>query len=282
MKLLVTTYNYIALLDTRTQKIKKIDQGSGKYFGISWNDRYLYVTVGVRFNLGEKYGQKKERVLVFDKNLKLLGELFKKDIGLNNVHQILLKDKKLWMMNSGKNRVDIFDFQSRKLKRWYPGFMRYYNYNHFNSILINDNKLFLVAHNHSRPSQVYMYSYPQLKLKQKLSLGSQAHNLYADKNEIYVCDSLGSMDVVSQKGSRYGIGAGYVRGLAVSEAFVFAGSSKKAKRAERQSGDCHIFKFNRETRKLIKKINLKGAGNIYDIRILDEYDHAHQIEPFLK
>ena len=77
------------------------------------------------------------------------------------------------------------------------------------------------------------------------------------------------------------VGIGYVRGLAASNDAILVGVSRKAPREERQDGDCQIHHFDRRTRIRLNVYNLPAAGNIYDIRILDYWDDAHGVMPFL-
>ncbi|MBV6640631.1 MAG: hypothetical protein KI791_07935, partial [Cyclobacteriaceae bacterium] len=161
MKLAITTYNYFGIFDTESHDLQILDEGKGKYFGITWDENFLYATVGVRLNLGEQYGQKKERILVFDKALKRQSDFFESDIGLNNVHQLFDTGETMWVANSGKNRIEIIDKELKTIKHWYPFFFkRNKDINHLNSIFIKDNKLYLLAHNNQKPSIAYEYSYP--------------------------------------------------------------------------------------------------------------------------
>ena len=283
MKLAISTYNYFAVFDTRHEFTRKIDIGKGKYFGISWNESLLYVTVGVRLAKGEEHGKKVNRILCFDKNFNLKTELFNLGYDIIDIHQILLKDGVLWIVNTGKNRIDKFNLKTKKIKSWYPiRYKRNVDINHFNSILIKEKFLYIVAHNRKKPSLVLVYKYPRKRLKKKIILGKQAHNIYIDGDEIYVCDSLGTGNVISNRGNIFHIGKNYVRGLACSKNKFFVGVSKKAPRNERQIGDCQIYEFNRETKELNKIYKLEGAGNIYDIRILDEFEYCHNNKPFLR
>jgi len=281
MKLLVTTYNFAAVYDLESGSLSKIHEGAGKYFGVSWDSDTVYMGLGRRAFLGEKYGDN-EKILCFNRQLQFTGELFNTNIGLTNVHQLLVKDAILWMVNTGKNRIDTYHLHDRKIKYWYPHFFkRNKNYNHFNSIYIQDNRLYLLAHNDTNPSRVYIYRYPQLSLLQKITLGTQAHNLLVDGDEIYICDSAGSKNVISSRNSAFHIEEGYTRGIAASESHLFVGVSNKAERGRRQDGDCRIVIFNRKNKIPEKHITLKDAGNIYEIRILDAWDYAHGIQPFM-
>jgi hypothetical protein len=281
MKLIISSFNYIAIYDLDKGIESILDEGRGKYFGVSWGDGTLYTTVGVRPKIAERYGKKIEKIMCFNKELKFQSFLFDNGFGLKDVHQILCKDGFLWIVNSGRNRIDKFDFKSRKATSWYPLFFRRYrDFNHLNSISIDGDKLYLLAHNNKRPSQIFIYTYPGLQLLKKIILGKQAHNIYAEGSELFICDSLLSGNLISTKGNFLHIEKGYIRGLAVSKKLILVGSSNKASRYEREKGDCELYIFNRQTRKLESIDIIKGAGNIYEIRILDEWDYAHNIDPF--
>ncbi len=255
-------------------------------FGITWQDDKLYIAQPTSIVLLNK---RLEHPVIT-----LHGLWY-------GIHQILARDGKLWMISPRLNAIEICDLKTRdfsyftledhKLRKLIPAEcylqdrLKFSNdISHYNSIFIKDDRLYVSAHNHAKPSFISEYSYPDLKfIKRHEKLGKQIHNIYVENDEIFTLDSLGSQSIVSTKGECIKIGTKgqFVRGLAVTkELFIVACFPYDPKRHTRRQGESFIVVVDRKKKEVVKKLRVKDIGNINDIRILDEPDLAHGNAPF--
>jgi hypothetical protein len=260
-------------------------------FGITWSQDNLYVaTPG--------------RILVFDSQFKYQQTLLE-NLSLG-IHQILLYDERLWMVSPRINAVKIYSFKDNSMKYFCPKEQtisinkpprvmvsgrdntpqgRYlYDVHHFNSILIKENKLYISAHNFNLPSFLLVFSYHGLVLQETIEMGFKIHDIGVD-DAVYVCDSSGTRRVISNKGHAFSMGAHYqqsfLRGMVITDSHICATHFPfKSKREDRRRGHAYLSIVHRLTGER-EEFKLENVGNVNDLRILDEWDYAHGIKPFL-
>lgn len=200
-------------------------------------------------------------------------------IGLSpGVHQIDYFDDILYITDTYNNRIIII---KKKKKYFYPnGKLKNgrssHNYNHFNSIFINDNKLYLIAHNESsktkRMSEIYIYDLcnnDSIKLSSIITTKlKDAHNIVLFKGQLMYCNSADGSIMIGEniffKNKDY-----LTRGLSLTEKYVVVGGSGFARRESRFSTDSIIW-FLDHSGKELARVELKSIGQVYEIRCLNK------------
>lgn len=271
MKLIVSSRFGMSIVDTNNQEITDpFPEFLAKTFspyGISWNQDYLFVALRPHGGLGF------ERIGVFDKQFNFVKEIVKDKMKFSDLHQILFYDGKLWVCSPGRNQITIVDPDTGSYEIWLPNSDMETvvkdgrpprDYNHFNSIWIKGDRLYLVAHNFERPAEIWEFTYPQRELVKKTSVGKCAHNVFVDGGKITTLNS---------KDNEY-----YKRGLARSKYYEFTGSSSYIEnREERQKslqGSVQVINRKDGLSVVEKEIPI-NKGEVYEIRLLNEPDLAH-------
>jgi hypothetical protein len=246
-------------------------------FGITWSADELFI------------GNNRQ-LLVFDKQLNYLGiSATRLQI---NIHQLAYRAGRVWAVSPWTNsligdcRSSVvgaveFDLSSQNVRpyiqreavetddRW-----------HFSALLWADGYLFVAAHTFGGNSFINRYNEVTLQLEDVYSdVGSSIHGLALHGDELFwistktrqIRSNLGYCRPLSRPG--------YARGFAVtSEHFVVA-TSEFLSRGERHAGDSWIQVISRQQGTIIEEFHLTNTGSINDLRLLDEYDYAHCIEP---
>lgn len=265
MILLVTTSKSFMAVNSETGNKCVIDSGKGLYYGITFSDEAIFVAARNQsncFNYLDERGDESGSILVFDYHLKLI-DTIKAPFLLRDLHQIYLFDNKLWLTCSFDNMVAVYDFS--KWERWYPsGKIEDLgkDINHFNSIWVDDESMYILAHNNG-PSEIWQFSYPALCLQKKIQLGNCAHNIWKKNDEIYTCNSK-FRTVESSSGFRLEVG-GFTRGSVITKNCFAIGSSDIAERADRHLVSGSLFFYDSEW-KIQSEINFENQGQILDIR----------------
>lgn len=276
--------NALSICDSDTEEIvhvpNKITIDDHRPFGITWDESRMYVA-------------QPTSVLSFSKSLKTPQVVTK---GMwYGTHQILHKYGKLFMVSPRIEAVVIYGegyfLPGKGVQPELPAHFKdkdRLNYaedvHHYNSIFVQEDRMYLSAHNHDKPSFIECYSYPDFKLLHTWGgLGRQIHNVYVEDGEIFYLDSLGSRAIRSTKGLHIPVGqeGQFVRGLAVTpEVFVVGCFPYDPVRHKRRTGHAFLVIVDRKKQKVKKRIRVENVGNINDIRILDVPDLAHGNPPF--
>jgi hypothetical protein len=146
-------------------------------------------------------------------------------------------------------------------------------------------QLYVVAHNHDRGSAIIRLAWPDMTLVAiDKTTTVMAHNVWVtDQGQTIVCDSM--------RGTLVDVATGEIvwtcdevnavtRGLAASGDYVFVGHSALGTREARVSRDSRIWVIERNTWKTLDCLLLPDAGNIHEIRILDQPDSCHHGQVF--
>lgn len=161
-------------------------------------------------------------------------------------------------------------------------------YCHFNSVLVNEDKIFLLAHNNTKKtgvkSEVYVLDFHDKNVENIIKTeGSAAHNIAFKDNQLIYCDSLGSR--LMWGGESFFKNEDYfVRGLSLTDNEIAVGGSEFAKRENRSSKDGRIWFFDSDGNKT-GQLNLYQIGPVQEIRSLStdyslsEDAHTEDIEP---
>jgi hypothetical protein len=247
-------------------------------FGITWNDDEFFVA-------------NNRQLLVFDRALSYLRT---DETPLQvNTHQLAYHEKTVWVASPWTNSLigaplDAcaeaveFDPFAQALK---PYVVRNAHekddVSHINSLLWTNGCLFVAAHNLGKPSFILIYDSATFRLRtMQYDIGSSIHGLAYCEGELYWI-STKTNEVRSDKGFRLSLTRqGFARGLALTKEHIIIAISEHRSRHDRTGGDSWVHVIDRQRKELVCEYHLPGTGSINDLRLLDEYDYAHCIEPF--
>ena len=276
MQLLVSTPLHILSVDIGAKSKKVLREGDGYYYGITHN--------GVQIALTHSEGY-----------MKIYGDgtpvkTFKH---LIQPHQLEWIDDRIYVTNTGRNCISIFDSGGVHRRDVYLTDIRhdfkdqYREGNHFNSIHRFDNQVYVLAHNYHRFSEVFQLSWPDLRvLNKKTCNAGGAHNFWICEWGWVICDSNQSgLQEINTGKTIWALGNDqYItRGLAASDNFIFVGCSRKTKRKERRWTTSKIVVIDRKTLRTEELMDLPGSGEINEIRLLGISDECHNreiLDPF--
>lgn len=179
MKLLVSTSRSLLLLDAATGAYHPIHQGAGLYYGIAATLRHYLVAARNRMVSSELSAENERgEILVFDLGLRYVG-CWRAPFALRDIHEIKWHRRHLWVTCSYDNMVAL-RLPNGQWRQWYPlgepqGQPR--DINHFNSLYLAGNNVWLLAHNRGA-SEILHFTWPDFILRKREILGCQAHNLW--------------------------------------------------------------------------------------------------------
>ncbi len=271
MFLLVTTPLQIILEDVGKKTSSVIRTGDGYYFGIS-HSQGNFVLVTARFL---QYFSRKTKPF-FSKTL------------MKQAHQIEWVEDKVLVADTGNNSLAVFNNQGKFLERIYFNEIKQDDKdlgrtgNHFNSVHRVRDRVYVVAHNYEKPSEVWVLSWPELKILEKIvTKAAWAHNVWECEWGLVICDS--------RHGSLYDVISGetiwksdepkaFTRGLAATKDFIFVGCSVYQERKERYWKSGKVWILDRKTLRMLDEIPLPGSGDVQELRIVGEIDECHNGE----
>ncbi len=287
---------YSSRIQTRNQFVCDFDIGVDGHFLIS-TKRGLYEIQNKKLFLivkGEFYGLAclDDSVYLFQRLAnkgRLLEFVRDKNVGFNEYHifmnrqspgchQIDIYQGILYVCDTYNNRILKIDpYTKTHLDTFYPlgrleNGRNSINYGHINSIFLEDNKVFLVCHNHTRTtnrnSQVLVLDH-NFSIKETINTScDSAHNVIPYNNSFIICDSInGSLKL----GDKIVFEAKcFTRGVCVTEDYILLGGSEYAERSKRENTEGYLFVLNKSNFKLINKTNFPGM--VQEIRRLDSLD----------
>lgn len=268
-KILVTTSQSILLIDLNTKEIKSLHQGFGLYYGVTTDGSNIYIAArnrGVSSNIPQE--EESGTILVFDKYFKHINSLHPDDFELKDLHQIKYHDGKLYATCTHDNMIAIYE--NKKWRKWYPNEHKDKDINHFNSIYIKGNSLYLLAHNLG-DSEIMEFDIKTHKLKKIIPLGIQAHNIYMQDNYFLTLSSKESK--IRYSNGKEILSQGFVRGLAIdNQDLYFVGTSELTERAKRDFTTGKVFIYKDDVK--LDEIILKNEGLVLDVKLVNEYDYA--------
>lgn len=271
MKFFITTSSTISLYDGQLSDIKVFPNGI-RVFGLSWDYDYGYVSV--------TYSDRESDVIYrFDKNFNF--EEISISEKLKDVHQLLVVDKDLYIINTFYNKIlklnlDNFKLERKKWRGKEPPV-------HLNSIWYNNNKFYVVEHRMNN-SKILITNNELEQLKEISGL-RHVHNVYIENNKLFCSSSIETSLVIidpmsgkileKKRLKELHDNVKYLRGFARSENNWLIGFSKYDKREKRPRsahGSVVILDNNFKT---INHLSIPGKGQIHEIRIINEIDKAH-------
>jgi len=276
--LLITTCSGFYKLSIDTEQLTPIHQGSGAYYGITWSHDKIFVAAR---NSVDDYKLGNEQILIFNNNLSYVGSLPNvfENVGLHQIQYDALYDK-LYVTLTLKNQIAYV--VDNNITRISPNKNESGNdINHFNSLLLHNDRLFITAHNKGiKPSEVYEHDRKDgtlIKIHTMID-SLAAHNCGFINNKLCVCDShCGQIsNIYGHKllNENHNV---YTRGLSITDNHVVIGGSQKSDAKQRPKAHGYIYLYNKNF-DLLKTLFLKNIGQVFDLRILDCVDYCHIIE----
>lgn len=290
MKLLISTPHFILGYSTQTKKVEVLESGPGQYYGISWSpdgQELAWSFSGV------------DDTTLIDLAAYAQSERGGVCIGrrrswpcLSAPHQILwISEDYLLATNTGRNaltRISTEDFNTIQYRYddslWDRLSLQGTEGSHFNSLFHRGERIYLVAHNHTKASAILELEWPTLKYvsEQKLEI-SGIHNLWVTDDEQWVvCDSKagGLLDARTNTVLWSNGRQGYTRGLAATASIIVVGNSEFAPvRSNRRNFDAGLWIIDRKSWETLDYVSLGHYGGVNDVRIIDEPDYCHHGVP---
>lgn len=144
---------------------------------------------------------------------------------------------------------------------------------HFNSIYGRGGRLLVLSHNQysktGNTSKIVILK--DYRIINVIKTNARcAHNIYQDKNCIIILDSLRERVMANNKTIKKNMG--FVRGMSISDDFIFIGSSKVAENDRDRNSTGFIISFDRKFKE-IGRISIPKT-QIYEIRRVDKLDYC--------
>ncbi|KKM88873.1 hypothetical protein LCGC14_1254380 [marine sediment metagenome] len=269
---IVAGYRSIALVHNNKCNII-IEDNDVCYYGITWDSNYIY------------FGHRNKQYLdigivsVMDSDYNVIDQV---PGNFPDLHQILYANDKLYITVTIHNSIAVFDGRETTTKNWTSTIR---DLNHINSIWF-DGKYFWVCYHNKVSSDKIFHNSQIVKMDKELTAPIEffefckdIHNVYMDGEWMYTCDSasnrLYALNIHTKEQKFVDIGM-WIRGLAVTDDHIIVGGSIIGKNdEERQKGDAKIYLLDRDTLKVLDIKLFKDVGAVYEIRIVNEHDYAH-------
>ncbi|MEW5871904.1 MAG: hypothetical protein AB1894_21730 [Chloroflexota bacterium] len=272
MYLLVSTPVHILLVEPFLREVTLLRTVDGYYYGITHKNGTIVLThtAGYLEYFNRGFG-----------SIQTIDHLIQP-------HQAEWVEDQVLVANTGHNCISIFDSSGNLCRDVYLNEIkkddkyRGQRGNHFNSVHRIGDRVFVIAHNYEKPSEVYELSWPELEIVGvKTTRAMGAHNLWVGEWGMVICDS--------ENGGLYNVDSGEIfwqskedgvmtRGLAVSPEYIFIGCSRHFSRAHRYWSTGGLWIMDRKTLKTVEKINFPGSGDVHEIRIIGMLDECHNEE----
>lgn len=269
-KILISTSKAVLLFDLETQNLSLVHEGRGIYYGITKSEDAIIIGARNYKRHWLSFRDKKSeqpQLLFFNHSLELRNEV-NFPVRALGLHQIYYANHQIFCTCSESNSVVIYNDHNWSI--WYPSSDKHSinkDINHFNSIYVDDNFIYLLAHNNG-PSSLLRYCLKSKKLIEQINIGVKAHNIFWHKGEIATCSS-GEGKIISQS-NQFANVEGFPRGVVASENWYYVGLSHKTNRANRANTQSFIEVFDKETWKRLDRISLGTFGQVTDLFLINE------------
>jgi len=276
--------------------LTSVHHGFGPYYGITWDEKYIYLVARGTQRAPRFIGN--EKILVLRPNFDWIGEC--EGLDLSKLHQIHFSNGQLFICNTGRDRVDVITAK----RDWERHAVNPPNSNDYsiramktdpddndpwiNSVWTNQDGIYVVEHRRG-PSKIKHINNKLELLGEETGMGDKMHNVYIEDGKMIVCSSEAECVIIRDLSngkdrvidtSQYN--KGLPRGLARTEDRWYIGISKRVARGERhRADDAAVLAFDDEFN-LIQKTILKKVGQLHEIRAMTGIDRAHNRIPFPK
>ncbi len=292
LKLLVACFSEIRYLDLSNltssmffQPPLEFRQVNGKkvhtQWGITWDEENIYIT-DTSIN-PENKKQLKSSILKLNINGQFIGELpFKNSSGQSETDRIFLQPHQLqyhkgylFLVDTGHNCVKRIDC---KTYQWidiipFPGRFGS-DIDHINALSISDDKLYISSL--GGRACIYEIDGEKYNCLRSMNFVHNIHNIFVLDCKVCVHHSEGGVIVNENGQSLLNIGP-YNRGIIITDKYILSGQSALSERERRgdQKNIGRIAIFDRKTKKKLGQIIMPQAGQVLEIRCLNQLDYAH-------
>ena len=248
-------------------------------FGITWDSTNTKLFVS-----------NNRQLLVYDRNFQYR-ETLSTPLHMN-VHQLGYHDGCVWAASprtnsligiflDGSSAVELDIFRQRLIPYVPRDSADREDLKHVNSLLWAHDALYVAAHNFGS-SFIVSFDKTTFRLSSiTRDVGGSIHGVAQHEGELFWIDTEGHA-VRSSGGLRVPLTRqGFGRGFAMSKDYFVVGISRISDRALRAAGDAYVHLIDRTSRTMISEHHISDCGNIHDLRLIDEFDFAHGVQPFL-
>jgi len=289
--LLITTPLRLLRCDPERGSTEVLREGDGEYFGVSWNRHGPVLSHSNQDNESlcsyADYRGAPRGTLTLHRPER---EPVVSPPSLVQPHQIECVDDTVLVANTGMNCLTVLGANG--------AFRRHARLNdvlwdrledggtgdHFNSVHRHGDRVYVVAHNHDRPSAVHELTWPALEpVRVHESRAGWAHNVWLGEHGLVVCDSKdGSLLALEQNRTLWRPSEANVitRGLAVTAERLYVGRSSYGTRGDRTRNDGGLWVIDRKSLRTIASFRFPGSGCVNDVRVLHAPDECHTSTPF--
>ena len=243
---------------------KKIHEGFGLYYGLTWDKDKIYVSY--RGTSANSPAERFERIAILDGNYNQIGHV---PGVFPAIHQILYTRDKLYVTATHIDAVCSVDAAGQRTVHDWVGHGM--DVHHINSMFDSGSHFWVCYHNLDGRSTVEKKSQmvklvPSLSAVEEVhSMGKSSHNVFVDAKYIYTCNSTaGSLmrkDRQSGQLESMAIG-GWARGLAVTDDYILVGSSNRGAPELRDLGSLTVHMLDRETLQSVDERVFADFGGI--------------------
>lgn len=275
MFVLLSTPRRVLALDLESGQLHSVHEAAIGYYGLSWSGDSLFVAHSEESGVGHvtRLGSGVPAPCFGD--------------GLESPHQIECVDEALVVANTANECLSVFDHEGRLQRTVHPdpGSRRDRpekgpRGHHFNSVHHHEGRLYVVAHNNDRRSQVWVLEWPSLATADVIDTSAiWAHNTLPCEHGLLVCDSKDASLAEARSGQtvwRAHDDSLITRGLAATPDRFIVGLSERANRARRGQTRGAVAVLDRTTLRTIEVLEFEGGGEVRDLRVLDAPDSAHR------
>jgi len=278
--LLVTTST--ALLSVENGKVRPVHTGSGIYFGLTWDRDHIYVLCrnNVRHGKLRRLFGYTSTMEVLDKDFRHVDTIACPPV--SDPHQAIERQGAVYIANTGKDRIEVFRDGAFAAVNW-TGARD--DVHHINTVWFDADSFYVLENNKQEPSVAKVFDL-DWQPRQTVPLGLGAHNIFRQGATLYTCSSLQrsmlSHDLESSRTREFPLlGRQWLpRGLARGANGFYVGLSAEGTRAERHGRNPGKLIATDEEFAITATMDLDGAGQVNEVRLVSELDAAHNGEPF--
>ncbi len=273
--LLVTTSTAVLLVEGG--RYRPIHSGDGIYFGLTWDHDFVYVLC--RNNLAHGRWRRlfgyTVTMLILDKSFRQVDSI--RCPTIHDPHQAIARDGSIYVANTGKDRIEVYRDGTFSNINW-TGEQK--DVHHINTIWFDDSSFYVLENNNQEPSTVKVFGF-DWQPKHDFALGLGAHNIFRQGRTLCVCSSLERAmiryDLDAEKATEFPLlGKKWLpRGLSKGTDRFYIGLSAEGTRSERHGGMPGKLVSTDEDFEIIDTVELEGAGQVNEVRLISELDAAH-------
>lgn len=257
--IIATTSRSVLCLNLGKGTIQTLHQGDGLYYGLAQSKEYIFVGARKRMVSSDiPVWDERGVIHIFDHAFTYI-KTIEPPFPMRDIHGMVYDEGILWITCSFDDMVAIWNGDT--WEQWYPLGDPPDNprdIHHFNSIAIEDDILWLLAHNRGA-SEIYGFSKKTRQRLKSIPLGIQAHDVWKEKEKFFTCSS-GEGAIISEDG--FHLSTGYFpRGYIQYGRYRILGLSALAERHQRDYTTSLVRCYDEEW-KLMGEINLENQGLI--------------------